>query len=383
MGRRVGAAADQGPLAARLGGRDVVARREIDPAGRRAAFIGGDGDDAGVRGREAALGEMRVHRADDGRALGDGRVDQGAEQPVGRSAEAQIDHLGSMVDREAEGHREAQAVAQGIRRAGVLPAGAQGHQPRARSDADHAFVVVAYGGDDAGDAGAVALGLAGTVGQEIAADLDLADEVGMAQIDAAVDHRDLHVAAGGDLMQVGDPPGPRRRLQAVERIVRDRRFALSAVDVHGLRPGDAGFMGQAGRHLVGRASDRRLHDVAIHAQHRHGPAGDQGQAVGLGQARGDPAAGRLTGAGAIAAAIGGVGLEVGWRQAQHDQNPCPLGILGVDRQERDGRQEQTQQQAAEHGDHGAGSIGSAMTMSRRPRRPARAASRSAAGTARI
>ncbi len=150
-----------------------------------------------------------------------GDRDQLGQQPVGRTGQAEIDHLGAVIDRVVQRLGQAQAVAEGGRGRGDLiglPAGAQRHQTRARRNARDADAVAGLGRDDAGHTGAVPLSGAGTADNEVLVGDELAREVRMVQLDAAVDDRHHHPPAGGHPVQVRQPPGRRGRLHGVQRI---------------------------------------------------------------------------------------------------------------------------------------------------------------------
>lgn len=405
--RRIRTAVDQIPFIPRLGGRYVAIGGTVHAGRKRRQGFRRHTDHAGFGGRKPAPGQAGIERGHHRDPAAGGHGDQGGEQAVLRAGQAEIDHLGAMVDREVQRLGQAEAVAQGGRggRAVVdLPAGAQGHQPGARRDAGDAQAVAGLGRDHPGDAGAVPFGRARAVGHEILVGDELARQIGMVDLDPAVDDRDLDALAGGDLVQVGQPPGRGGRLRREQRVVLPVVAALGAIDPQRLGPGHAGVVRDLGGRDLRRLALGRAHHVAVQPDQRHRPAlADQGQAVPPGDRLGRALAGPAREAVAVASAIGGAGPIVFRSQAQHDQHVARRGVRHDGRRRdhraggglgkggghaRDGEQARADQRApagcGASRAHGLGSpsIGSARVTSPLARRWARASGRRAASTCR-
>ena len=160
----------------------------------------------------------------------------------------------------------------------------------------------------------------------------------MAAVDAAVDHGDLDVAAGGLAVQLGHVPvacggldwiegvGARRLRSVGCGACGQRRHAFEAG--HRLRPFHLRIAGQFGDDAFGVVVVRIAHDVAVQAQHRHGPVVHQGQAVLAGQLFGAATTGAASAVVDVAAAVAGVRTEMRGGQAQHHQQMMFAGIAG-------------------------------------------------------
>ncbi|PHV04342.1 hypothetical protein CSQ96_26435 [Janthinobacterium sp. BJB412] len=175
--------------------------------------------------------------------------------------------------------------------------------------------------------GVVAVGV-----DEVLRQRDLAGQVGMPAVDAAVDHRHQDVAAGAGAVQLGHVPVARRRLHRIQRGDRAgarRCGGLSLVQRHRLRPFGAWIVRQYGGDARGVVAGREAHQVAVQAERGHRPIAEQGQAMAARQLGGDAAARAAAAVVDVAAAVVGVGAVVRRGQAQHDQHLALGGADGV------------------------------------------------------
>ena len=204
----------------------------------------------------------------------------------------------------------------GVRRR--LPTGAQGQHARLRRYADDADAVVGARRDDAGDAGAVRFGERRPAIDEVGSQSDLAEQVGMLLVDAAVDDGDTHAASGRDLVKLGQMPSARRRLHRIQRVV--AASPLRLVDVHRLRPHHTAIARQRLCDGLGCSARRHGHHEAIGTEHRHRPRGDERQTVLARELCRDAAARVAARPVAIAAGVVAVGAKVLGRHLQQHQH---------------------------------------------------------------
>src|SRR6185369_475280 len=207
----------QKPSISRLRGRYVAAGRSVNVPAQRCYRAVRYRDDAEDRRREAAVRTPLVEGCDHCRAALESDVDQLAKEPVVRTAEAHVDDVRPLIDREIERFDQAEAVAHSPA-AARLPAGPEAEDPRSRRNACNADAVTCLGGDNSRDASPVLLDRSGPSGDEVAVDHDLAGEVRVPGLDPAVDHGDLDSAACGQLVKIGEAPLACRGLGRVERI---------------------------------------------------------------------------------------------------------------------------------------------------------------------
>ena len=173
----------------------------------------------GQRRGEAAVTEGRIDGADDDDAVRDGHIEQPFEQPVVRTAQAEIDHLDFLLQGELQrlGKGEARAGRGGVARA--LPARSQPVEQGIGRDAGDADAVVRACRDDPGDRRAMRLAGAGWTVDEIARQRHAPAQVRVVGLDTGVHLGDPHVPARRDPVHFGEMPLGRAGLQREERVV--------------------------------------------------------------------------------------------------------------------------------------------------------------------
>ena len=191
-------------------------------------------------------------------------VEQRAEQPIGRTANAQVDDLRMPVERGLKRPGQRQRVAHGDT-GRALAAAAQYQQPRRRRHADNAHAVAGPRDDDAGDGGAMPFSRIRVLRHRVLHRIELTAQIRMFDLDAAVDLRNEHATPGGESVQAMQLPGARGRLQTVERIA----VGTAAEHMHRLGPGGALVSRDA---PPGHPAARPRAATASHSTRRRWPA---------------------------------------------------------------------------------------------------------------
>lgn len=194
------AAVDEKPSSSWLRGRYITPRRSVDGALRGCQRHVRYGDHAWNRSWKAARRTPAIERRNHGQSMVQRRFNELSKQEIVGPAEAEIDNLGLFLDREIQRFRQAEAVANRLPRHTPLdlPTGAEPKEPGAGSDSGNPDPIIRFGGDNARDASAVLLVRRRLVGDEVAIDEELAGEVRVLGLDAAVDNRDFDPATGGN-----------------------------------------------------------------------------------------------------------------------------------------------------------------------------------------
>lgn len=124
VGGGVRAAIDEKPSSSRLGGRHSSTRRYVNVVARWCQGRVRNCNDTGHRRREAAIGPRTIKGSDDFQSPRKRHLEQFAQQAVVGAAEAEVDDVGALLNREVEGLGEAERVANGLTtwRSSNLPA---------------------------------------------------------------------------------------------------------------------------------------------------------------------------------------------------------------------------------------------------------------------